>query len=324
MEETLEENPSSFRNKFHLAGIIPIACQPMDFKMPWHESLMPIAQDYLAFERSVYECAVIGCETIWIVAHREITPLLRHRLGDWIYDPVISPSMRKRYNPNRFTQEFKQIPIYYVPIHPKDRDVRDGIVWSIFYGVRKAYHISHYFSRWVLPNRYYVSFPYSVYSVGSLKKRRVKVSSSENIFLETPEGKNISDGTLVGFSMTGKEYSGYLKNFREHEKLVWKNGEWKNGKLVGERLPADERYTGRFIKPEQVFHTAPITQETKYKLTWYNDISNWNNYCQFLGSKNNKSIKRPTFGFSYHEFNPIGLDEELEVQIDEVDIPDQT
>lgn len=318
-EEKLEENPSSFRNKFHLAGIIPIACQPLNFNLPWHESLMPIAPDYLAFERSIYECAVIGCETIWIVAHREITPLLRHRLGDWIYDPVISPSMRRKYNPHRFTQEFKHIPIYYVPIHPKDRGVRDGLVWSIFYGVKKAYHISHYFSKWVTPNRYYISFPYSVYSAASLKNRRLKVSNNENIFLETPDGKTIKDGTLAGFSMTSTEYSQYLQNFREHEKLMWKNGEWKNGKFIGERLPAEERYSGRFVTPQQVFSTAQIPEETKFKLKWYHDISTWEGYCKFLGSKNSHLIKRPTFGFNYHEFNPIAVDNELEVELDGLD-----
>lgn len=323
-EEKLEENPSAFRNKFHLAGIIPIARQPMNFNLPWHESLMPIAPNYLAFERSVYECAVMGCETIWIVSHRETTPLLRHRLGDWIHDPIISPSMRKKYNPTRFTQEFKQIPIYYVPIHPRDRDVRDGLVWSIFYGVRKAYHISHYFSKWVTPNRFYISFPYSVYPAGNLRNKRTKISNKENVFVETPDGKTIKDGKLVGFSMTPKEYSGYLSNFRDNEKLLWKNGEWKDGKLVGEKLAPDERYTGRFIKPEQVFNTAHIPEETKYKISWHHDISTWESYCAFLGSKNSKQVKRPTFGFKYHEFNPIGVDSEIDVETDELDNEDES
>jgi hypothetical protein len=318
MEEELEENPVSYKNKFHLAGIIPIATQPLNFNMPWHESLMPLAPNYLAFERSIYECAVAGCETIWIVSHRETTPLLRHRLGDWIYDPVINPSIRRKYS-QRFNQQFKQIPIYYVPINPKDRDVRDGLVWSIFYGIRKAYHISRYFSKWVTPNKYYVSFPYSVYTAGILKEKRLDISSKQSHFLETPDGKTIRDGALAGFSLDTNEYIGYLKNFREHEKLLWKNGEWKNGKFIGEKLPTGERYTGRFIKPEQVFHTAPVTEENTIKLKWFNDISNWDGYCKFLGSGNKRLIKRPTFGFEYHEFNPIGVDNQIEVGTDEVD-----
>lgn len=317
-EEVLEENPVAYKNKFHLAGIVPIGVQPLDYNMPWHESLMPLAPNYLAFERSIYECAMAGCETIWVVSHRETTPLLRHRLGDWIHDPVINPSMRRKYN-KHFTNEFKQIPIYYVPIHPKDRDVRDGLVWSIFYGVRKAYHISHYFSKWVTPNKYYVSFPYSVYSTSVVKENRLKISTKESYFLQTPDGKTIRDGALVGFSMDSREYVSYLKNFREHEKILWKNGEWKNGRFIGEKLPTGERYTGRFIKPEQVFYSAPVTTDNALQLKWYNDIGSWDGYCKFLGSKNRHLVKRPKFGFDYHEFNPIGVDNELEVGGDVLD-----
>lgn len=318
MEKDLEENPSSFRNKFHLAGIVPIACQPLNFDMPWHESMMPIAPNYLAFERSIYECAVAGCETIWVVSHKETTPLLRHRLGDWIYDPVINPSIRKKYS-DKFSQQFKQIPIYYVPIHPKDKQVRDGLVWSIFYGIRKAYQISHHFSRWVTPNKYYVSFPYSVYIASSLKDRRLEISSAKSVFLQTPDGKTIKDGALVGFSLDSKEYIQYLRKFREHEKLLWKTGEWKNGRFIGEKLPSGQRYTGRFIKPEQVFDIALFEEENILKLKWYYDISTWEGYCRFTGSKNSKYVKRPTFGFNYHEFNPIGIDNELDVLLDDVD-----
>ena len=75
-------------SSFHLAGIVPVAGQPLDFKMDWHDSLMPIAPDYLAVERAVFECAWAGCETIWIVANDDMTPLIRHRLGEWVQDPV--------------------------------------------------------------------------------------------------------------------------------------------------------------------------------------------------------------------------------------------
>ena len=61
---------------FHLAGIIPIAGQDLDFNMPWHDCLMPIAQNYLAVERAVVECAYAGCETIWVVCHDDMQPLI--------------------------------------------------------------------------------------------------------------------------------------------------------------------------------------------------------------------------------------------------------
>ena len=93
---------------FHLAGIIPVAGQPLDFNMPWHDCLMPIGKDYLAVERSVVECAYAGCETIWIVCRKSVQPLLRHRLGDWVQDPVWAYRSRE-YNK---TAHEKRIPIY--------------------------------------------------------------------------------------------------------------------------------------------------------------------------------------------------------------------
>ena len=73
---------------FHLAGIVPVSGQQLDFKMPWHDAMMPIAQNYLAVERAVVECAYAGCETIWIICHDDIQPLIRYRLGDKVNDPV--------------------------------------------------------------------------------------------------------------------------------------------------------------------------------------------------------------------------------------------
>lgn len=316
MQEELESN-SGYRKKFHLAGIVPIACQSLGFNLPWHESLMPIAPNYLAFERAIYECAVAGCETIWVVSHRETTPLLRHRLGDWIYDPVINPRVKARYV--KFPSQYlKQIPIYYVPINPKDRDVRDGLVWSILFGIQRAHHISRYFSRWVTPNRYYVSFPYAVYPNSLIKNRRLEISSEKRFFLETPDGRTIKDGALAGFTISPTEYSLYLKKFRESEKLLWKNGTWKDGKFYGEKLEKEKRYSGRFFKPEQIFDIAEVNEEDTLKLSWYHQIDSWEGYQKFIGSANSKRVKRPRFGFEYHEFNPIGEDNELEVEIDDI------
>ena len=62
------------KNVQHLAGIVPIGGQPLDFKMPWHDSMMPIAQNYLAVERAVFQCVLAGCETVWIVGHLGTQP----------------------------------------------------------------------------------------------------------------------------------------------------------------------------------------------------------------------------------------------------------
>ena len=106
--EELNTNIKS-RANYNLAGIIPIGGQPFDFQMPWHDSLMPVGQNYLAVEKAVMDCAVAGCDTIWIVCPKQIQPLIRYRLGDWIMDPI------KYFTGVKFAKYPLQyeIPIYY-------------------------------------------------------------------------------------------------------------------------------------------------------------------------------------------------------------------
>ena len=69
---------------FHLAGIIPVHKNDFSFGFEWPDSLMPIASRLTAIERSVMECAWAGCETIWIVCNDDISPVIRHRIGEMV------------------------------------------------------------------------------------------------------------------------------------------------------------------------------------------------------------------------------------------------
>ena len=303
----MEETARQRKTNFHLAGLVPVASLPADFNMPWDDSLMPISPNYLAVERSIYECAMAGCETIWIICHKEITPLLRHRLGDWILDPTRNYNILRNYY-SRCEEHLKRVPIYYVPIHPKDRGIRDGLTWSIIYGYKRAYHISRMFSRWAVPSKYYVSFPQGVYSPYVVKDLRPKISSKQSIFLTTEEGKSAKDGEFLGFSFDTWEYSGFRQSFLEAEKRVWKNGKWENGKFVGEKLPPEERYNGATISLEKFLETANVDSSNTLSVKWYYDISSWDKYCEFLASEERRKIRRPKFGFRYNEFNPFAED----------------
>lgn len=303
----MEETARQRKTNFHLAGIIPVATLPSDFKMPWDDSLMPISTNYLAVERSIYECAMAGCETIWMVCHKEVTPLLRHRLGDWILDPTRNYNILRNYYA-RCEEHLKRVPIYYVPIHPKDRGIRDGLTWSIIYGYKRAYHISRMFSRWAVPSKYYVSFPQGVYSPYTVKDLRPIISSKQSIFLSNEEGKTAKDGELLGFSFDTWEYSEYRKSFLEAEKRVWKNGKWENGKFIGEKLPPEERYNGATITLEKFLETANVDSSNTLSVKWYYNISSWDKYCDFLASDERRKIRRPKFGFRYSEFNPFAED----------------
>ena len=49
------EKDVNIQSSFHLAGIVPVAGQKLDFNFPWHDSCVAIAPDYLAVERAVVE-----------------------------------------------------------------------------------------------------------------------------------------------------------------------------------------------------------------------------------------------------------------------------
>jgi len=306
MKPAKEETSRRVKEGFHLAGLIPVEAQPLDFNMPWSDALMPIGQNYLAVERAVYECASAGCETIWIICSRETTPIIRHRIGDWVYDPNINVSvLRHTHDPS---SRLKQIPIFYIPIHPKDKQKRTGLAWSILYGYNRAYQISRMFSRWSTPGKYYVVFPHGIYPPSVVRKHRLKISSPTSFYTKSPDGKTALDGELLSFSFDITEAAMFKKNFRNEEQILFKSGMWKDGAFVGEKLPIEQRFTGRFVKLETLLQGANIVDENTMTVKWYYDISSWDKYCTFLASPDRLRLKFPSSVLKYREFNPIGLD----------------
>ena len=284
-------------NSFHLAGIIPVAGQPLDFNFPWHDCMQPLGQDYLAIERAVVECAYVGCETIWVVCHNDMQPLIRYRLGEYVQDPVY---LYRQMSPGTIDQNRKPIPIYYVPIHPKDRDKRDCLSWSVLYGAEAAYYTSKQVSKWVVPNRYYVSFPYGVYDPEVLRQYRKEISSDTGFYLSY-KGKTIKDGEYLGFTFNSEEFLKYRRDLRKKatgESIATKPG------IPDKKLPLEERWSARFFSLEDVFGSANTKESEVVKLSWYYRVDNWERLRIYLCS--NDSVEKPSKDlFSYHEFNKI-------------------
>tara|TARA_A100001515_G_scaffold104830_2_gene85549 strand:+ start:9928 stop:10806 length:879 start_codon:yes stop_codon:yes gene_type:complete len=281
-------------NAFHLAGIVPVAGQELEFKFPWHDSLMPLSVDYLAVERAVCECAAAGCETIWIVCHKDMQPLIRHRLGEWVYDPASLgqgpyPAERKR-----------RVPIFYVPIHPKDRYKRDCLGWSVLYGALSAYHISRKMSKWVIPDKYYTAFPYGVYPIESVREHRTKISSKEKFYL-THAGESVKLGKYLGFTFDGEDFKRCRQIVREKGSVLLGDD--------GKRLPLHERYSARFFPLDVVFEGLDLTTANSAQVDWYHQIDDWQGYKTYIGSNDVNEMTRPDW-LEYHEWNPIGQDDE--------------
>jgi len=295
---------------FNLAGIVPVAGQPLDFNFPWHESLMPIGNDYLAVERSVYECVMAGCESIWIVCHKEMQSVIRHRLGDSISDPLTMPGIKSHFV-RHASEHIKYVPIYYVPIHPKDRDKRDCLAWSIIYGSMRAFSLSKMISKWTVPDKYYVSFPYGVYDVGQLQEYRGDISGKKKFYLSY-EGKTVREGLYLSFTFDADDWKRFRKIIREG------TGKYSPGSYFDEEertvkgtlLPKEERYSAKYYSLERVFGNIDLDKEKVGVCSSYYSIDTWEDYCTYMGSGVSTTLKRPNYILKYREHNPFGVDRE--------------
>ena len=281
MEVTREDNTSYF----HLAGIVPVAGQPLDFNQIWPDCMTPIAPDFSLLEAAVAECAWAGCDTIWIICNDNISGLIKKKIGDFVGDPVWS---YRKFDP-RPNDSKRQIPVYYVPIHPKDRDKRDCLAWSVLHGSLTAFKISDELSRWVIPNKYYVSFPYGYFPAWQLREHRKIISSSQNVYI-TSNGKCMKDNYYTSFTFGKDEFIEFRKIIRTG------TGRWRSGVDYKEydALPIEERWSARFFELEEVF--SPYVTERAQEIpveTFYN-IGSWQEYKMFMAATIETNIKRPT------------------------------
>jgi len=310
-DELQNEIPINVKS-FHLAGIVPVVGQPLDFQFPWHDCMTPISKNYLAIERAILECATAGCETIWIICPSEMQPLLKYRIGEQVEDPVwISRKFDAFPSSSR-----RAIPIYYVECHPRDQDKRDSLVWSILYGAKVAKNVCCSLSKWVVPDKYYIAFPYAVYPSQYLRKHRESISNKGNFFLLTDKGESVLDGAYIGFAFEANELGNLIKYFWNKQSGKFDSSqpieERKDGKFITKLLPMEERYSGRYFEPSFIFKELDMSKPTlKVEMNWYYDISSWENLCIYLSSEESKKMLKPKLPFlKYRTWNKIGKDDE--------------
>ena len=269
----------------HLAGIIPVANLKTEFDLKFPAYMLPVATDFSAIQKAVFECAMAGCQTIWIVANDDEAPILRECVGEWVYDPVYYGRLGRYPSEAR-----KEIPIYYVPIHPKDRDRRDSYGWSVLYGINSAWRLSKMMSQWLIPDKYFVTFPMNAYNPYCLRNFRAKISDFENNFFLTSAGANIKDGVPLPFTMFGEDF---ITCRRHVNSLTTKEFEKPPAgeKYPQKKLPLLERWSARYFGLETVFSKVNNTNAITEELDWYYNISTWEGYGNFMGSDN--FIKSP-------------------------------
>lgn len=291
-------NPQSF----HLAGIIPVAGQASNINLGLPNCMAPIGENYTALENAIVQCAYAGCETIWIVCNDDVAPIVRHTLGDYVEDPVW---VNRTQDP--FPSESKQpIPIFYVPIHPNDRDKRDCQGWSVLHGALSAYNISRQMSKWIIPDRYFVAFSSGIYNPTILRAYRKEISSNTGFYLST-SGETIREGHPLSFTFDAEDFKRFRRDVRKQGTGGWyapKEGE----KYPSKRLPIEKRYSARHFSLDIVFRSAIIEGANKVEAPWFYSIPDWDRYRKFLASPQAIEIERPDNILPVSTFKPIGMD----------------
>lgn len=271
--------------------------------MPYPDSLLPVAEDYTMIEAAVVEAAFAGCNTIWIVCNDDTSPIIRHRVGDFIQDPL---HFYNNYSYNPSDRRIR-IPIFWVPIHPKDRDKRDCLSWSVIHGAVTSLKVSSQLSKWMIPDKYYVSFPYGIFDPRPLKKLRRQIKSKDNFYVSC-ENKTVSDNFYCSFTFGKEEFIKYRKNVRKGTGAYSSDVKDIRG-IPRSRLPIEERWSARFFDLKDVFYGHDTTGASIYEAHDFYNLNNWPNYKNYLSSELAENIQRPTRElFSYREFNRIGID----------------
>ena len=244
----------------NLAGIVPLSGWKSSFDFPWPDYLHPLREGFLAVERSIYECALAGCDSIWVVCNDDLAPLVKKRIGDYVMSPRFFEE--KDYVKRKDYHE-KWIPIYYTPIAQKDRDRRDSLGWSILHGALTAFIISDKMSKWVRPTKYYVSFPYGIYKIKEIRKHRDLIRGPESFYI-CHDGKTVRQNKYLGFTFFPEDWAKIKWNIKNHctggDKTIPPSERWSSRNFT-----LDKIFNNDIMKKNSVFLNTPNYQEV---VTW--------------------------------------------------------
>lgn len=271
--------------------------------MPYPDCLLPIAKDYTLLEAAVVECAFAGCDTIWIICNDDIAPIVRYRVGDFIQDPLY---FYNTLGPRPSTLK-RRIPIFWGPIHPNDRDRRDCLSWSVIYGALTALKVTSKISNWMIPDKYYVSFPYGVFDPRFLDKQRKKIKTQKNFYVSSG-GKTVQDNYYASFTFGKEEFIKYRKNIRKGTGKYKTNKDNPNS-IPTETLPLEERWSAKYFDLNQVFTDLDLSESNIYEAPNFSNVGSWEEYKNFMKTDLAQTVQRPTKAlFNYREFNRIAKD----------------
>lgn len=259
----------------NVVGVIPLSGWNNSFDFPWPDYMQPLREGFLAAERSVYECAYAGCDSIWIVCNDDTAPLVKKRIGDYVMNPRY---FEEKEFVKRKDYHEKWIPIYYTPISQKDRDRRDSLGWSVLHGALTSFIIADKMSRWLKPTKYFVSFPFGIYHTGIVRAHRDAIRGPNSFFF-SHEGQTVRDNKLLGFTFFPEDWPKFKWNIKD---------QCTGGDKT---LPPSERWSGKNFTLDKIFKLDTISVDKVVEVESYFDLRTWQSLQNYYSS--DLKIPRP-------------------------------
>ena len=239
-----------------------------------------------------------GCQSIWVIAEKKHIPLLKTVVGTFIEDPVLAQL------PVEFKTNFKvQIPIWYASLPVRDIEKRDCYGRTILAGAEYALKIGSRLSKFATPDKFYVSFPHTVYSAWDIRKSRAKIKSKKNNFYITLDDKTIKDGICAGFTFFAEDFKRFKADFRTMDTGEWHRITKDSPKLI-RHIPS-ERNVARFFSLDKVFRTAIIDDAVMLPLERFMDISTWDGYAAYMKKAAWFKMPKKIRYFSFNKFKEL-------------------
>jgi hypothetical protein len=273
----------------HLAGIIPVAAQPLEYSFPWHDALIPVANNLLAVEWAVLECLAVGCQTIWIVCPNDMQPLIRFRLGEWLSDLRTATKMQHSTMEIIAGKKEHRTPIFYISLKASDRRRRLCAGMSIIHGMRMATSTPGRLSHWLEPHKFYIAFPHGIYSLDILVRFQKEIQGSCNRTCLEYNHQTCLHDRPYGFTLFPEDIKPLASFFKLSDS-------------------PHARYSREQDTLSNILQKLSFKNDTVIELPWAYDIRTWEGYRQYLGSEHASLIVRPDPAYlSYHEFGIVGV-----------------
>lgn len=217
-------------------------------------------------------------------------------IGSFIQDPVLSDL------PVEYKRNFSiSIPIWYISIPVRDIGRRDCYGRSILAGAEYAIRVSSKLSERFVPDKFYVSFPHSVYSAWVVQPHRKAIKSNNKNFYISIDGKTIKDGAEGGFTFFLEDYYRFSKEFKAKDIGSYTGETYE----VLHRLPVDQRNTGSRFTLDEVFQSATLEDAVVHERKEVYDISTWEGYVKYMSSPRFYKMPKKVKYFHYNKIRNL-------------------